>query len=266
MNENDKKYVTPVGIGVVLETLREDPTLVAKRFTSKGFYVKFDESLQKYVKISPLMENYFATDKDIFIPSVQDMTDTDWVVAKWEDVKDTQGYHQDTMKHVEKVRKNLKFFIDNLDERGKVHDRSKFTPEEFDVMKETFPDLKSTTYGTPEYKQLLERIQPALEYHYARNDHHPEHHNDGINDMNLFQVIEMLCDWKAASERHADGDPFDSINKNKERFGLSDQLYSILLNTLKYWKQEEQKVSFTEDTAARAFAKDVQHRMKAMKA
>lgn len=44
-------------------------------------------------------------------------------------------------------------------------------------------------------------------------------------------LVEMFFDWKAASERHADGDIFKSIEINKERFGLSEQLAEILKNT-----------------------------------
>ena len=34
----------------------------------------------------------------------------------------------------------------------------------------------------------------------------------------------MLADWKAATERHADGDLLRSLRLNTERFGLSPQL------------------------------------------
>jgi hypothetical protein len=53
----------------------------------------------------------------------------------------------------------------------------------------------------------------------------------GINGMSLFDLLEMLCDWKAAGERHADGCVKRSLKVNKERFKLSDQLASVLHNT-----------------------------------
>ncbi|GAA2159282.1 hypothetical protein [Glycomyces lechevalierae] len=43
--------------------------------------------------------------------------------------------------------------------------------------------------------------------------------------------IEMLADWKAATERHADGDLARSLEIQKDRFGISDQLAQILENT-----------------------------------
>jgi len=50
--------------------------------------------------------------------------------------------------------------------------------------------------------------------------------------MNLIDVIEMLCDWAAATKRHNDGDIVSSIETNKARFGINDQLAQILLNTV----------------------------------
>ena len=44
-------------------------------------------------------------------------------------------------------------------------------------------------------------------------------------------VVEMFCDWKAATERHADGNLERSIEINRERFKMSDQLVAIFQNT-----------------------------------
>jgi hypothetical protein len=70
-----------------------------------------------------------------------------------------------------------------------------------------------------------------LEHHYEHNSHHPEHYPSGITGMSLLDVMEMLIDWKAASERHTDGDIMRSIEQNQERFGYSDDLRSIFENT-----------------------------------
>jgi len=55
----------------------------------------------------------------------------------------------------------------------------------------------------------------------------------GVYGMSLLDVIEMLADWKAAGMRHADGNIQESLKINKERFGISDQLFEILKNTVK---------------------------------
>ena len=74
-------------------------------------------------------------------------------------------------------------------------------------------------------------MKPALDHHYENNRHHPEHFKNGIKDMTLIDLIEMFCDWKTSSERHESGSILSSIDINKERFGYSEELASILLNT-----------------------------------
>lgn len=54
--------------------------------------------------------------------------------------------------------------------------------------------------------------------------------------MDLFDVIEMFVDWWAASERHEDGDIMKSIDINKERFQMSEQLCNIFKNTVVSFK------------------------------
>lgn len=49
--------------------------------------------------------------------------------------------------------------------------------------------------------------------------------------MNLVDLIEMLCDWKAATLRHDDGDLIKSLKHNQERFGFGDEIGQLLLNT-----------------------------------
>lgn len=57
-------------------------------------------------------------------------------------------------------------------------------------------------------------------------------HISSINEMNLFDVLEMLIDWVAATKRHNDGDINKSIEINTKRFFLSPQLVEILKNTV----------------------------------
>lgn len=60
----------------------------------------------------------------------------------------------------------------------------------------------------------------------------------GVYGMNVIDLVEMLCDWKAASMRHADGDVMKSIEINRKRFKMSDQIVSIFKNTIDWMKQE----------------------------
>lgn len=54
-----------------------------------------------------------------------------------------------------------------------------------------------------------------------------------VNDMTLIDLVEMIVDWKAASERHNDGNILKSIELNGQRFEMSPQLIRIFENTAK---------------------------------
>jgi Family of unknown function (DUF5662) len=89
-------------------------------------------------------------------------------------------------------------------------------------------DYDSTTDTT------LEDLKTALDHHYLHNTHHPEHYSNGVEGMSLLDLIEMLMDWKAASERHPDGmNIARSIELSSQRFSVGEQLKQILLNMAK---------------------------------
>jgi hypothetical protein len=75
-------------------------------------------------------------------------------------------------------------------------------------------------------------LKPALDHHYANNSHHPQFYKNGIDGMNLLDLVEMFFDWKAATERTKDGDIRKSIEINSTRFNISPQLVSIFVNTI----------------------------------
>jgi len=137
----------------------------------------------------------------------------------------------DTNDHIARVQQLLRQFAGILEERAIVHDRSKLVSPEKEVFDVVTPKLKALTYGSEEYKASLAEMGEALNHHYLVNSHHPQHYPNGIDGMNLFDLVEMFLDWKAATERHADGNIWTSIETNKDRFGISDQLAGILRNT-----------------------------------
>lgn len=140
---------------------------------------------------------------------------------------------QDVLEHIDRV----KFYLDKIErclhKRGIEHDKSKLSEPEKSIFDKLTPELKLLEYGSEEYKKSLEELKLALTHHYANNSHHPEYYVNGINGMNLLDILEMLCDWKASSERHITGNIEKSLKINKARFNISDQLYSILYNTAK---------------------------------
>lgn len=136
-----------------------------------------------------------------------------------------------TWEHIHTVQGLIGQVVDDLRRRAYDHDQSKLVEPEVAVFDEYTPKLKDSTYGSDEYKGFLEGMGAGLRHHYAANDHHPEHFPDGIQGMDLMQVLEMLCDWKAATLRHADGDLRRSIEQNADRFGYGDEIRRLLLHT-----------------------------------
>lgn len=139
----------------------------------------------------------------------------------------------DTFRHIERVRNLLNLCVVELLKRGELHDQTKLDSPEVELFTEYTDKLSAVTYGSDEYNQTLEKLKPALEHHYANNRHHAEFHKNGINDMNLIDLMEMLMDWKAASERHSNGNIRKSIEINAGRFRIDNQLQKILENTIK---------------------------------
>jgi len=139
----------------------------------------------------------------------------------------------DTNMHIKRVAQLLTNAAGELIRRANVHDDSKLVSPEKEYFDIYTPKLKGSTYGSDEYKQFLTELKVGLDHHYANNSHHPEHYENGINGFDLFDLIEMFFDWRAASERHGDGDIYKSISINKGRFNMSDQIADIFTNTAK---------------------------------
>lgn len=173
-----------------------------------------------------------------------------------------------TLEHIEIVRKQIQKICEELYYRGRVHDSSKLERPEREIFDEYTPKLRDTTYGSEEYKHFLSEMKPALDHHYAVNRHHPEHfkkwvcngcfeeftkepdrcHVCGysqfqeevdISRMNLVDIVEMFCDWKAATLRHTDGDLQNSITINQKRFHICNMLTSIFRNSVELFEEPE---------------------------
>ena len=146
---------------------------------------------------------------------------------------DQKAAHFDTWLHIHEVRKPLHKMQMELADRALHHDQSKISHEaEMPTFAEYTSRLKSIEYGSEEYRQCMEEMGPAIRHHQEINRHHPGAHADGIDGMNLVDLLEMICDWKAATLRTKNGCIRRSLEIQRERFGLSDQLTRILANTI----------------------------------
>ena len=121
-------------------------------------------------------------------------------------------YERRTEEHIERVRRCLTVIAsvteygDDLRERARIHDASKFGPEE------RVPYIWLTEFhrcrrtgATFEYPAGMEgRVRAAIDHHMIANRHHPEFHADP-NDMTDIDLIEMVCDWTAMSQEFSQG-------------------------------------------------------------
>lgn len=153
-------------------------------------------------------------------------------------------YVQDTQQHIELVRLFIGQVTTELEVRGDVHDASKFAEPERSIFSAGTSRRDSVEYGSEDYRKHMKTVEVALAHHYANNRHHPEHHEDGIIGMNLVDLIEMLCDWMAASMRDAKGDPnqvHHCIIVNQERFGYPDEMAVLLHNTVTHLLEHNER-------------------------
>ena len=116
-------------------------------------------------------------------------------------------YERRTKEHIERVGKCLAVMAsvtehgDELLQRARLHDASKFGPQE------RVPYIWLTEFhrcrrsGEPfTYPEgMEERVRVAIRHHMTTNRHHPDYHADP-NDMTDVDLIEMVCDWTAMSQ------------------------------------------------------------------
>ena len=140
----------------------------------------------------------------------------------------------ETLIHIHKVQRLLAVCISKLQERLIVHDRSKIFSDELDHFSNLLTDIREIEFGSAAYTEQLGVLDSALEHHYRENRHHPEHFVEGIEGMNLIDILEMTVDWMAAAERSKNGNVMRSLPYEKKRFNIDDQLYRVIKNTVVY--------------------------------
>ena len=143
-------------------------------------------------------------------------------------MNDTESYIRS---HIERVRKKLNVLIDVLNKRAILHDKSKLEEPEFSLWKKMDEEPRYP-YGSEEYKDKIKRYSSLFNMHYEKNPHHPEHFPNGIQDMTLVDLIEMLCDWISYKDDIRVTEAIEIVNQQSNRFGYSDEIKNLLINTL----------------------------------
>lgn len=151
------------------------------------------------------------------------------------------------MRHIETVRNYISTVIRELSYRAEQHDQSKLQEPELTLFNDYTPKLRDTPYGSEEYKKYMKEMKIAIDHHNQTNRHHPEHFANQIQDMNLIDLLEVLCDWKAATLRHNTGDIYKSLEMNADRFNYGPELKQIMKNTID-WLQNQQVFHHGEES------------------
>jgi len=132
-------------------------------------------------------------------------------------------------RHITTVQKHLNKFVARLQQRSIEHDLSKLSKDEFAGFVEVNQIARLHPYGSQEYKDSLKGNQ-TIALHFSRNSHHPEYHPNSVNDMTILDWIELVTDWKAASETYGNTSFNDSLEIQRKRFKLTDaQMWLVKL-------------------------------------
>lgn len=100
----------------------------------------------------------------------------------------------------------LKQAIKDIAPDVETHDASKFGDDEFDAYRakyyQTAEEAKADEYTQ---RLLSDKAEEAWVHHYTANKHHPNHYVDintgEVRDMELKDIIHMLCDWLAMGRK-----------------------------------------------------------------
>lgn len=135
------------------------------------------------------------------------------------------------IRHQKQVSFLLRDLARELERRADLHDMSKLQLDELEGFVQINQVLRDYAFGSPEYKESL-KANNAVGLHLSRNSHHPEYHAGDVEVMGFIDFVEMVIDWKAASKTYNDTPWQDAIEKQRERFNLTDcQLAVIALMT-----------------------------------
>lgn len=114
---------------------------------------------------------------------------------------------EESYKHIQQVQKLLGKLIRELTYRQESHDIT-------------------SVDGSEEF------AGSGSDAHYLFNPHHPEFYKHGVRDMSLVDLMEMLIDWKSKCLTGDECQIESVIEANQKRFGFSDEIKQLLINTL----------------------------------
>lgn len=128
----------------------------------------------------------------------------------------------------------LNILVQKLSEKIIKHDNSKidYLPE-FNLYKNVVFKLKGLEYGTKEHTEAKQELDRGFEIHCMNNRHHSEHfYLDGVQGMNMYDVIEMILDWCSAALCRGFKFKLSSVYKRIESHNFSKGLCDLLVKNI----------------------------------
>ena len=155
-----------------------------------------------------------------------------------EDLKDI--YEGRVINHIYRVQTYLVSLINLINNRALRHDRSKLDSPEKDALIHYNEDkLHQYPYGSSEWRaedkaqRADDKVNEAYLHHVKSNFHHPESYLEGVNDMDLIDLLELVADLKADSQEYAGLMTMEEyVTAYCEMHRLPHVLLYIFMNTL----------------------------------
>lgn len=134
--------------------------------------------------------------------------------------------------HKRAVQRWMQKFGIILLKRGEEHDNSKLEEPEFSGWCKMDEEPRYP-YGSYEYNEKIKRFHPLFVEHWKKNRHHPEYFNYNFEDMDLIDMVEMLCDWLSYRDCITYSEASKLVSTQCDRYNFSDDVKELILNTLK---------------------------------
>jgi hypothetical protein len=139
-------------------------------------------------------------------------------------------------RHLTFLKQGLMRIRHDLEQRGLMHDESKFSTNEFPGFTRINATAREHPYGSKEYKDSLSAERATIDHHTSHNSHHPEFF-DKPSDMGWLDIIEMVCDWSAANRAYGNTSWTKSLEINKNRFNFTEQQWWLIEQVARFLEE-----------------------------
>ena len=157
------------------------------------------------------------------------------------------------IRHREIVGDYLASIAGYLRWRAREHDRSKLQFDEFEGFTRINKTARNHAYGSKEYDESLASAKQeggCCSLHFSRNRHHPEFF-ENPKDMGLFDLIELVCDWKAATETYGNNTLAESLEVQRKRFDFDDWQWKVIDDVVRFVDGGMQSALVQRDAAVK---------------